>query len=188
MTAAKVVETVIVAEQHAFMSDALRERCAAATTALATLNEKRKALASRWGAFVEGTAVTVDADTSAEAVLTELASLRRERLAMPIEGLRLVSEFEAIRADAQTEWGEHKARVDAALDAAVEKATAKAAKLGLSATLTKAYIEEQTTSERQTASASNPCPLDWWGWAPPACHRARYTLQGEFRVAIQATL
>lgn len=121
--------------------------------------------------FADGPAIVAAAD-----------ELRRRRLTLPVEGLRLLDELDGLRTSAQAEWKVHaeglKDRLQKAIDAAAKEA---ASFTGLSASARARHIDDQTAVEQMAASVANPCPENWYGWDPLKLNSNRDALVEELR-------
>jgi hypothetical protein len=137
----------------------------------------------------EPAAVTADTFVTVEDAMQAVTAIRRARFEMPLTGLALLRELEAIRTAAGDAWRQRKAGLDAALAAAVKKAEAEAATFaGLSASARAAHVADKTTEEQAAAWAEDPTPASFIHWNEATIKRGRAILETEFAAAFAAAI
>lgn len=119
--------------------------------------------------------------TGAEACAM-IEDLRRQRIEVPVAGLHMLAELEAIRDEAQRQWEAHAASLKAALAKVEAEVRAEAAAfVGLSDAARATHIADRTTAAQKAAAITNPTPTDWWGWGGKNLGEYRATLLNDLR-------
>lgn len=187
-----------------FMPEELRARCEQTRRDIHEWSAERASLAEKLETTIEVPARNITSDGRAldgqrswirentfdapETALEALASLQRQRVAIPVRGLALAREIEALREAVQAAWAKHAQGLEKALSAAEAKARATAKKLPISEALRERHVQETTVREREAAKASNPCPPDWLWWNDSALSKAQKVLLTELRAAFASAL
>lgn len=190
-----------------FHSPKMRERIERFRAEVATWQQARAALDNKLRTIIprpEGTqivnGVRTDPGTpswigegtfnNADAVVSVVGALRRERYAVPLAGLVLVRELESIRDASQAEWAAHVDSLKVALDKATKEATKEAAGFaGLTPSARSAHVADRTQTERQAvATASNPAPAETGAWNQYQAATVRDVLLDELRKGVAAAV
>ena len=125
------------------------------------------------GTFVDGAAVLACCD-----------EIRRRRLSLPVEGMRLIDELHAIRDAAMSEWKAHVERLRAELASVEEAAKKEVASLHISESAKSAHVADATATARRAAAVSCPTPETWHNWNPLQLQSHHQALTGELREAV----